>query len=169
MTEKFTTYYRSPIGILKIIGSQDGVASVLFVDDAPSDKDTPPVLRDCVMQLDEYFGGKRREFSLKLDLRGTEFQKRVWRELQKIPFGKTLSYLDIALTIGKKESTRAVGRANGQNPVSIIVPCHRVIGSDGSLTGYGGGLWRKRWLLNFENHMSQDDLFAFAESNASRQ
>ena len=168
MTEKFTAYYRSPIGVLEIIGSQDGVTSVLFVDDVPDDQDTPPELRDCVAQLDEYFRGARTEFSLKLDLRGTEFQKRVWRELQKIPFGTTVSYLDIALTIGNKESTRAVGRANGQNPVSIIVPCHRVIGSDGNLTGYGGGLWRKRWLLNFESHTPQDDLFAFAESNASR-
>jgi methylated-DNA-[protein]-cysteine S-methyltransferase len=169
MTEKFTAYYRSPIGILGIIGSQDGVASVLFVDDVVIDeKAVPAELCDCVAQLDEYFDGRRKEFSLKLDLRGTAFQKRVWHALQKIPFGKTVSYLDIASSLGNKESTRAVGRANGQNPISIIVPCHRVIGSDGSLTGYGGGLWRKRWLLNFESQTPQDDLFAFAESNASR-
>ena len=168
MTEKLTTYYRSPIGVLEIIGSRNGVTSVLFVDDAAGDSAAPPELRDCAAQLDEYFGGTRREFSLKLDLRGTEFQKRVWRALQKIPFGKTVSYLDIASSLGNKESTRAVGRANGQNPVSIIVPCHRVIGSDRSLTGYGGGLWRKRWLLNFESQTPRDDLFTFAESNASR-
>ena len=120
-------------------------------------------------QLDEYFGGRRKEFSLKLDLRGTEFQKRVWRELQKIPFGKSVSYLDVALAVGTRESVRAVGRANGQNPIVIVVPCHRVIGSDGSLTGYGGGLWRKRWLLDFEGGTPQPSLFVHAaEPNAIR-
>ena len=168
MTEPLTAYYRSPIGVLEIAGSRDGIASVLFVDDVAGENGTPPELQDCVAQLDEYFGGKRKEFSVKLDLRGTEFQKRVWRALQEIPFGRTVSYLDIASAIGNKESTRAVGRANGQNPISIIVPCHRVIGSDGGLTGYGGGLWRKRWLLDFESRTHQDALFAFAEPNASR-
>jgi len=169
MIETFTAYYRSPIGLLEITGSQNGVSSIFFVDDAIDKGGIPPALVDCVSQLDEYFGGRRKEFSLKLDLRGTEFQRRVWRELQRIPFGKTVSYLDVAIAIGNRESTRAVGHANGQNPISIVVPCHRVIGSDGSLTGYGGGLWRKRWLLNFENTPLQANLFARAlEANATR-
>jgi methylated-DNA-[protein]-cysteine S-methyltransferase len=162
MTETLTTYYRSPIGILEITGGQQGIASISFVDDAIDVGETPPALRDCVSQLDEYFAEKRKEFSLKLDLQGTEFQKRVWRELQKIPFGKTVAYLDVAMALGNKASTRAVGRANGQNPIAIVVPCHRVIGSDGSLTGYGGGMWRKRWLLDFETGAPQPSLFASA-------
>ncbi len=169
MTDTLTAYYRSPIGILEITGSDSGVSSISFVDDAIDHGETPVALEDCVSQLDEYFSGKRKEFSLNLDLRGTEFQKRVWRELQKIPFGKTVSYLDIALAVGTSESTRAVGRANGQNPIVIVIPCHRVIGSDGSLTGYGGGLWRKRWLLDFESGTPQPSLFASAlEPNATR-
>ncbi len=168
MSELFTGYYRSPIGVLEITGSANGVSSILFVDDdVEDDLAAPPVLQDCVSQLDEYFTGRRKEFSLTLDLQGTEFQKRVWRELQKIPFGKTVSYLDVAMSVVTRESVRAVGRANGQNPVPIIIPCHRVIGSDGSLTGYGGGLWRKRWLLNFESSTPQDELFALSlEPNA---
>jgi methylated-DNA-[protein]-cysteine S-methyltransferase len=116
-------------------------------------------LADCVHQLDEYFARQRKSFDLKLDLRGTDFQKRVWRELLEIPFGKTVSYLDVAVALGDKKSIRAVGHANGQNPIVVIVPCHRVIGSDGSLTGYGGGLWRKEWLLNFEGSHPQTSLF----------
>ena len=162
------THYRSPIGLIQVIGSSDGISSVSFADDAAHDDEIPTALQDCVSQLDEYFGGKRKEFSLKLDLQGTAFQKNVWRELQRIPFGKTVSYLDVATAVGTRDSTRAVGRANGQNPIVIIVPCHRVIGSDGSLTGYGGGLWRKRWLLDFESSTRQDSLFAMTvESNAS--
>ncbi len=169
MTETLTTYYRSPIGILEITGSQQGITSIDFVDDAIENGGTLPALGECVSQLDEYFGGRRKEFSIALDLRGTEFQRRVWRELQKIPFGKTVAYLDVAMALGNKASTRAVGRANGQNPIVIVVPCHRVIGSDGSLTGYGGGMWRKRWLLDFETGAPQPSLFASAlESNATR-
>jgi methylated-DNA-[protein]-cysteine S-methyltransferase len=160
MTETFTTHYRSPIGLLEITGGEQGIASISFVDDAIDDGESPHALRECIAQLDEYFSGRRKEFSIALDLRGTEFQERVWRELQKIPFGRTVSYLDVAMAVGTKESTRAVGRANGQNPIAIIVPCHRVIGSDGSLTGYGGGLWRKRGLLDFETGAPQPSLFA---------
>jgi methylated-DNA-[protein]-cysteine S-methyltransferase len=103
-----------------------------------------------IIQLDEYFNNKREAFDLKLDLKGTDFQKKVWEELLKIPFGKTISYKDLSLKLGNVKAIRAVAAANGANPVSIIVPCHRVIGSDGSLTGYAGGLWRKRWLLDLE-------------------
>lgn len=108
------------------------------------------------LQLDEYFGGRCGEFNLPLDLQGTEFQKRVWAELQKIPFGKTVTYKELALRLGDVKAIRAVGTANGANPVSLIVPCHRVIGSDGSLVGYGGGLWRKKWLLQHEGALKPE-------------
>ncbi len=159
MSEKVFAYYRSPIGALKVVGSPDGIAEISFLDDAQPSAEIPACLIDCVRQLDEYFDGARKEFSVKLDLRGTEFRKRVWRALSKIPFGATTSYLNVANLLGDKKSIRAVGRANGQNPIVIIVPCHRVIGSDGSLTGYGGGLWRKAWLLNFEGSRQQTGLF----------
>ena len=106
-------------------------------------------------QLEEYFAGKRRAFDVPLDLRGTDFQKRCWQELLKIPYGETRSYADIARAIGNPAAVRAVGLANGQNPIAIIVPCHRVIGSDGSLTGYGGGLEVKRRLLELEGALSR--------------
>jgi methylated-DNA-[protein]-cysteine S-methyltransferase len=102
-------------------------------------------------QLDEYFSRKREAFTLPLDLKGTEFQKKVWAELLNIPFGKTVSYKELSIRLGDVKAIRAVAAANGANPVSIIVPCHRVIGSDGSPTGYAGGLWRKQWLLEHES------------------
>jgi methylated-DNA-[protein]-cysteine S-methyltransferase len=159
MDEKPKAYYCSPIGTLEIVGDADGITSVEFVDDAPRRANTPPELAECVSQLDEYFNGKRKTFSLNLVLGGTEFQNRVWRELLNIPFGRTVAYLDIARALGNRNAIRATGAANGQNPIVIIVPCHRVIGSDGSLTGYGGGLWRKEWLLNFERASAQTRLF----------
>ena len=108
------------------------------------------VLAACLEQIDEYFRGRRKVFTLALDLRGTDFQKAVWRELLKVSFGKTTSYGAIARALGNGQAMRAVGGANRRNPVSIIVPCHRIVGADGSLTGYGGGLWRKEWLLAHE-------------------
>jgi len=120
-------------------------------------------------QLDEYFKGKRRKFSVKLDLRGTVFQKRVWQALLKIPFGGTASYQDIAEAVGNRKAVRAVGNANGANPVAIIVPCHRVIGSDGSLVGYGSGLWRKRWLLSHEQKHSPRTRGEKDESHGKKQ
>ena len=159
MDEKLTVYYRSPIGMLEIIGSEDGVSSVLFEETNRRTGEIPSCLKSCVLQLEEYFNGVRTEFSLDLDLQGTDFQKRVWEKLLNIPFGKTVSYLDLAIALGNRKSIRAVGSANGRNPLCIIVPCHRVIGSNGSLTGYGGGLWRKEWLLNFESRAGQTSLF----------
>jgi methylated-DNA-[protein]-cysteine S-methyltransferase len=108
------------------------------------------VLKTCLRQLDEYFRGRRRKFTVRLGLQGTAFQKRVWGELLKIGYGKTASYRDIAIAAGRPKAVRAVGNTNRLNPVSIIVPCHRIIGSDGKLVGYGGGLWRKEWLLEHE-------------------
>lgn len=149
-------FYKSPIGLIRITSNDKNVTTLYFVDDEQefeqnvSKKDTPQILAGCLDQIDEYFKGKRLDFSLKLELEGTEFQKKVWNELLNISFGKTCSYLDIARKIGKINGTRAVGSANGKNPISIIVPCHRVIGSNKKLTGYGGGVWRKKWLLEHE-------------------
>lgn len=158
MPETRTAYYESPIGLVEVRGGEDGVSALNFVDSrdpraSRSGKGPLPLpLADCRTQLDEYFRGERRTFSVKLDLRGTDFQKKVWKALRAVRFGKTVSYLDIAKAVGNPAATRAVGGANHRNPVSIIVPCHRVVGSDGRLTGYGGGLWRKDWLLRHEGH-----------------
>lgn len=174
MSDKLVTYFQSPIGTLRIVGNENGIASIGFVKSETrflmgqstnkaevSEKTgfSNHILADAVHQLTEYFAGTRKEFSFKLDLHGTDFQIQVWRYLLTIPFGETRSYLDVALALGDRKSIRAVGRANGQNPIVIVVPCHRVIGSDGSLTGYGGGLWRKDWLLNFEGSRLQTPLF----------
>lgn len=144
-------HYVSPIGLLEVAGTEAGILSIEFTDRKGGPADRPAAcLKECLRQLDEYFQGTRRSFSLKLDLRGTPFQRRAWNELLKVPFGRTTSYRDIAAALGNPRATRAVGGANHRNPVSIIVPCHRVVGADGSLTGYGGGLWRKEWLLAHE-------------------
>jgi methylated-DNA-[protein]-cysteine S-methyltransferase len=153
------TYFLAPIGLLEISGTEKGIASISFVANVETVIENPPCLRECVSQLNDYFNGKRKSFNLLLDVDGTEFQKKVWNELMNIPFGKTVSYNDIAKKLGDKEAVRAVGHANGKNPVAIIIPCHRVIGSDGKLVGYAGGLWRKKWLLNFENKDVQGELF----------
>jgi methylated-DNA-[protein]-cysteine S-methyltransferase len=144
-------YYRSKIGLLEIVGTAKEILSVNFVERKRSvGAALPPALKTCRRQLDEYFRGKRRNFSVRLRLNGTPFQKRVWAELQKVGYGKTASYRDIANAVGRPKAVRAVGNTNRLNPVGIIVPCHRIIGSDGRLVGYGGGLWRKEWLLNHE-------------------
>ena len=149
--QTFKTYYKSPIGIIEIEGTQNSIVAVNFVDQAQSaEDDLPRCIRECAKQIDEYFYVNRKHFTLNLLMQGTDFQKSVWRQLKKIPYGTTASYAEVAVAIGKPTACRAVGAANGQNPISIIVPCHRVIGSDGNLTGYGGGLWRKKWLLKHE-------------------
>ncbi len=144
-------YYDSPIGILEISGTEEGITGVHFVDKKVDPEPSIPLpLKDCCRQLYEYFVGDRKEFSLKLQLEGTSFQKKVWNQLLKIPFGKTMSYKDIARAIRNDRAVRAVGGANGRNHIAIIIPCHRVIAHDGTLGGYGGGLWRKEWLLEHE-------------------
>ena len=154
-----TAYYQSLIGTIEIKGSDDGITSLYFLDKEKESIEIPACLKECIKQLDEYFKGKRKVFNLNLDIKGTDFQKKVWNELLKIPFGKTHAYIDIAKKLGDKNALRAVGNANGKNPISIIIPCHRVIGSNGELVGYGGGLWRKKWLLEFENKDKQGELF----------
>ncbi|MCC7430216.1 methylated-DNA--[protein]-cysteine S-methyltransferase [bacterium] len=151
MEKYFITYYKSEIGLLEITGSKEEIFAVDFVEKALEKEKSNALLEDCKKQLDEYFRGKRKEFSLNLNPKGTDFQKKVWAELLKIPFGKVVSYLEIAKNIGDKNLTRAVGNANGKNPVAIIIPCHRVVGNSGKLVGYAGGLWRKKWLLEKEN------------------
>ncbi|WP_397364284.1 methylated-DNA--[protein]-cysteine S-methyltransferase [Olleya sp. R77988] len=173
---------KSPLGFTKIIGDINGIASVGVLNDntlvenyegktgnlsssrqwKSKEKVTdiiPDVLEDCVIQLNEYFEGKREQFSLKLNPQGTIFQKHVWEELQNIPYGKTTSYLSLSKKLGDVKAIRAVANANGKNPLWIIIPCHRVIGSDGSLTGYASGLHRKQWLLEHESPYKQQSLF----------
>ena len=148
--ETHLTYYKSPIGLIEITASEEGITSLRFTKSKKRIQRQSKHLDDCVKQLDEYFNCKRKTFSLKLNLDGTEFQKKVWNELLKIPFGKTVSYKDIAIGIRNRKAVRAVGNAKNKNNISIIIPCHRVIGSNGKLVGYGGGLWRKKWFIDFE-------------------
>lgn len=155
-----TAYLESPVGILEIKGDHKGLAAVTFLDaeEMPSDS-IPEVLKPAVRQLEEYFNNSRKDFDLQLAPEGTAFQKKVWERLQTIPFGKTTSYQKMANELGDPKVIRAAASANGKNPIAIIIPCHRVIGSDGSLTGYAGGLHRKKWLLEHESPVKQQSLF----------
>ncbi len=155
----FIVFYQSPIGTIQIEHTGVGISLLIFTEKKASTEDIQDIIKPTFLQLDEYFAGDRKEFNINLDLNGTDFQKQVWKILLEIPFGQTISYMDIAKKLGDPNTIRAVGNANGKNPVSIIVPCHRVIGSDGSLTGYAGGLWRKEWLLNNEKKHKQLSLF----------
>jgi methylated-DNA-[protein]-cysteine S-methyltransferase len=155
-----TTLMKTPVGTLQISGSSRGIRSVMYLETDEPDSNVPVSLQECVNQVNEYFSGVRKVFNLKLDPAGTDFQLKVWEQLLYIPYGKTISYLDLALMTGSATNTRAVGNANGKNKINIIVPCHRVIGSNGKLTGYGGGLWRKDFLLKFELGDSLPGLFA---------
>ncbi len=153
-------YYKTPIGTAKIIGNDDGIISVSLYDNIDETSiDIPQCLRDCVQQLDEYFKGDRKEFQLKLIPEGTDFQKRVWEELNQVSFGLTRTYLEQSKKLGDAKAIRAVAAANGKNPIWILIPCHRILGSDGSLTGYAGGIWRKKWLLEHEGLPKQETLF----------
>lgn len=152
--------FNTPLGIAKVTGDLEGISeiTILNTEETPTDI-IPTVLEDCVIQLNEYFAGERTHFELKLNPNGTEFQRKVWSHLVDIPFGKTVSYLELSRQLGDEKAIRAVANANGKNPLWIVVPCHRVIGSDGSLTGYAGGLFRKQWLLEHESPYKQQTLF----------
>lgn len=154
MQEHSVAYYHSPVGLLRISGTDTCISEVSFQPDDHQQDDAsdvpPPLLITCIEQLIQYFNGSRRVFELPLDQPGTAFQQDVWNLLCQIPFGKTISYLDLARSTGDTKATRAVANANGKNQVAIIVPCHRVIGSNRTLVGYAGGLWRKKWLLDLE-------------------
>lgn len=153
-------YISTPLGIAKLHGDEEGISSLSVLETEETLTDViPEILEDTVYQLREYFDGTRKNFDLKLNAEGTVFQKRVWAELLNIPYGKTISYLEMSKRLGDVKAIRAAASANGKNPLWIIVPCHRVIGSDGSLTGYAGGLHRKKWLLDHENPVKQQSLF----------
>jgi methylated-DNA-[protein]-cysteine S-methyltransferase len=160
---------RSPLGTAKIVGDENGISEITILDDdeprAKSEqtdqisKPIPKQFEEVVSQLSDYFLGKRKDFTFKLNPKGTDFQQKVWQELLNIPYGKTMSYMDLSKKLGDIKAIRAVASANGKNPLWIVIPCHSVIGTDGSLTGYAGGLWRKKWLLEHENPTNQQSLF----------
>ncbi|GAB3988433.1 methylated-DNA--[protein]-cysteine S-methyltransferase [Spirosoma daeguense] len=151
-----TTLFESPLGLVRITGDEQGVSAISCIDvpESVAAEQTVDVLPDpvqqAVQQLQEYFAGNRQSFDFLLNPSGTKFQQTVWKALLNVPFGTTLSYLTLTRRIGDEKAIRAVAAANSRNPLWIVVPCHRIIGSDGSLTGYAGGLWRKKWLLEHE-------------------
>lgn len=155
-----TCIIKTPLGFARISGGFDGISAITILNS--EEKVTtviPEILEDCVRQLNEYFEGSRERFDLSLNPLGTDFQKEIWDLLLKIPYGKTVSYLEISKEYGDPKAIRAVAAANGRNPLWIVVPCHRVIGSNGDLTGYAGGLSRKKWLLEHESPFKQQSLF----------
>jgi methylated-DNA-[protein]-cysteine S-methyltransferase len=156
---KQTAYIKTPLGTAKISGDENGISQISILQEGEISAKVPKNLKEAVSQLQDYFEGKRNDFDFKLNPQGTDFQQKVWQELLNIPYGKTISYLDLAKKLGDPKVIRAAASANGKNPLWIVVPCHRVIGADGSLTGYAGGLWRKKWLLEHENPTNQQSLF----------
>ena len=158
--DHFTICITTPLKFLVAIGDETGLTSFEFSDDeVKQQNEKHPLAIKCQKQISAYLNKELKVFDLPIALNGTDFQKSVWTELLKIPFGKTISYQKIANDLNNPKSIRAVGTANGKNKHAIIIPCHRVIGSDGSLTGYAGGLWRKKWLLDFERGSKQMELF----------
>ena len=159
----FSKEIDSPVGKLRLVASDAGLAAILWENEDPNrvrlgaltQRNDHPMLLETERQLHEYFGGRRKAFDLKLDFNGTEFQRKVWAALLTIPYGETRSYAQIARQIGRPDAVRAVGAANGKNPISIVTPCHRVIGSTGKLTGFAGGLETKAFLLGLEGPQSQ--------------
>ncbi len=156
-TEIFTKYIDSPLGQLEVSATESYLTSILFVDTqkkpSPRKEATlyvPAIIETYQQQIQEYFDGTRKDFDIPFQHEGTDFQKSVWVKLETIPYGKTISYLELSRRIGNEKAIRAVGTTNGANKFNIIVPCHRVIGANGSLVGYGGDLWRKKWLLEHE-------------------
>ena len=153
-------YIKTPLGIARITGDAFGITQISILDDdVLLSGAIPHDLRGAITQLQDYFGGRRNDFDFKINPAGTDFQKRVWEALLKIPFGTTTSYRALSIQLGDVKAIRAVAAANGKNPLWVVVPCHRVIGSNGSLTGYAGGLWRKKWLLDHECPPVQGSLF----------
>ncbi|RXK85560.1 methylated-DNA--[protein]-cysteine S-methyltransferase [Filimonas effusa] len=158
MNELHYTYYQSPVGLLKIGGTEQYISEVSFIDNQDQvthgEPGIPDVIHQCTEELIEFFHGARRQFTLPVHQEGTEFQQRVWGELLSIKFGKTISYQELAKKLGDPQVIRAAASTNGKNKIAIIVPCHRVVGSNRSLVGYAGGLWRKKWLLDHENKIA---------------
>jgi len=161
MSNFITIDYSSPLGIMEITGTEEAIYDISFTDKKqqthPFQANIPAVLKMCYEELDDYFKGERRTFSVPYVYEGTEFQETVWHALTTVPYGETASYLDIARAVNREKAVRAVGSTNGKNKLSIIVPCHRIIGANGKLTGYASGLWRKKWLLAHEqNNLTED-------------
>ena len=149
----YTVHYVSPLGILQLLEEEGKLVAVRFMNDSPikeTETTSSAVLLETMLQLDEYFAGRRKEFNLPLNPAGTGFQQKVWQQLLQIPFAETITYLHMAKRLGNVKSIRAAASANGKNPLAIIIPCHRVVGANGQLTGYAGGLHRKQWLLEHE-------------------
>lgn len=147
---RYIAYMNSPVGDIEIQGDDENINYIHFIEEKKHTENLNAILKMAIKQLEEYFKGMRKDFNLPLNVSGTSFQKQVWKELTKIPYGDTLSYGEIAKNIGNSKASRAVGNANNKNKISIVIPCHRVIGSSGKLVGYGGGVWRKEWLLEHE-------------------
>ncbi len=152
--------YHSPVGPLAIYSNEEAIIEIKF-DGEIQTENSSSIIEKCVQQLDEYFDGKRENFDLELNPTGTDFQLKVWKELQNIPFGKTRTYSEMAVKLGDIKVIRAAGTANGKNKIPIIIPCHRVIGKDGSLVGFGGGLDRKEWLLQHEGVLKGEQMKIF--------
>lgn len=162
MTKKINSkaVLETPLGFVLIEGDEQGISRINIEKERPEiSSEVPEILQEAVEQIELYFSGELKEFDLKLNPEGTPFQKRIWKLLMEIPFGRRKSYMDLAREYGDTKAIRAVAAANGKNPLWIVVPCHRVVGSDGSLTGYAGGIWRKKWLLDHEVPVKQKTLF----------
>ena len=159
----YQSFFQSPLGLIQLVGDDNFITEIKFVMQTQEESVAlPKVLRECKTQLIEYFAGERKNFDIPLSQSGTDFQQRVWKELQTIPFGKTISYLQLAKKLGDAKVIRAAGTANGKNKIAIIVPCHRVIGTNGSLTGYAGGLDKKKWLLDWEGKKNGQQVLGWA-------
>lgn len=162
MDNIFYTTIFSPVGFLELKTNQDSLLSVSFTDKLlPTSEFQPNILKEAEMQINAYFEGKLKSFSLKIQPEGTDFQLNVWEQVMKVEYGRTASYLEIALLTGSKNNTRAVGLANGKNPIPVVIPCHRIIGVNGKLTGYAGGIEKKKWLLQHELNLSAKKTLLF--------
>lgn len=162
MDSEIKAFFETPIGFIELTEEEGFITGLYFRDDSLK-TDIPASLQYATDQIKTWFAGEIKSFNFRVAPRGTDFQKQVWQLLTRIPYAETVSYGDIARQLGLRNGARAVGLANGANPVSVIIPCHRVIGADGKLTGYGGGMWRKEWLLKFEKSNKIGGLF---EQNA---
>ncbi|MBZ6004473.1 methylated-DNA--[protein]-cysteine S-methyltransferase [Paraclostridium bifermentans] len=156
MEKLYYGYYKSPIGNLRIVVDENSLVALDFNEDEKKQSDEHSYIKEVKNQLDEYFKGKRELFDLNIKINGTDFQNKVWNELTKIPYGETISYKELATRIGNDKACRAVGNANNKNKISIVIPCHRVVGSNKKLVGYAGGLEKKEWLINHENKVTNE-------------
>lgn len=156
MEKLYYGYYKSPIGNLRIVVDENSLVALDFNEDEKKQSDEQRYIKEVKKQIDEYFKGTRELFDLNIKINGTDFQNKVWNELTKIPYGETISYKELAARIGNDKACRAVGNANNKNKISIVIPCHRVVGSNKKLVGYAGGLEKKEWLINHENKVTKE-------------